>query len=316
MLILSLAKGIATFIPGVESLMQYHKTGGTNSAEYSYRVWMKHLTLLWEHGPRAIPNTVAELGPGDSLGVGFSAMLSGANRYFALDVQKYANTEVNLRIFDELVEMFRRRAPGNSGGFPDYGKLLDAREFPSHILTDALLETAMAEPRLRRIRAAIANPEAATEGIEVRYFAPWSDAGLVVPGSVDLVLSHSVLEHVVDVPGTYAAIDQWLRPGGVQSHSIDFDAHNLASKWNGYRAYPEFFWRILVGKRKYTINREPCSTHVALQERFGYRMLCCLGRPRTDGIARSQLAPRWRGISDEDLACCQVFTQSRKPDRA
>jgi hypothetical protein len=79
---------------------------------YCYEVWLKHLTLLWANGLRTIPDTVAELGPGDSLGTGLAALLSGANHYYALDIIRYADTPRNLMIFDQLVDLFqRRRAP-------------------------------------------------------------------------------------------------------------------------------------------------------------------------------------------------------------
>jgi hypothetical protein len=63
----SLFKGLLTFIPGVRHILPAQKTGGTTTALYCYGLWMKHLTMLRQSGMTAIPETVAELGPGDSI---------------------------------------------------------------------------------------------------------------------------------------------------------------------------------------------------------------------------------------------------------
>ncbi len=99
--------GLATYVPGYDYL---HATGGTDSARYCYSVWLRHLKLLHEAGAlRGVPHTVAELGPGDSIGIGLAALLSGAERYYALDVVPYPDLKSNLAIFDELVRLFRER---------------------------------------------------------------------------------------------------------------------------------------------------------------------------------------------------------------
>ncbi|HEX5461250.1 MAG TPA: hypothetical protein VFX20_14905 [Steroidobacteraceae bacterium] len=314
MVLKSLVKGLLTNIPGVEPLLRQRTAGVTQSASYAYWVWMKHLTLLWENGLQAIPETVAELGPGDSLGVGLAAILCGARRYFALDVQKYANTAANLAVLDELVALFRARAPRPSAGWPDFDGYLDERLFPSHILTDELLCASLADSRIDRIRDAIANPARSRDGISVSYIVPWTDASVLVRDSVDVLLSHSVLEHVVDLETTYRALALWLKPNGLTSHQIDFDSHGITAAWNGYRAYSETFWRVLLGKRLYMINREPLSTHVRLLRSEGLEMTCLLQAMRTDGIPRSRLAPRWRSLSDEDLNCSGAFVQARRID--
>ena len=113
-------KGIVTYIPGGYSIYAHAKQGKFGGSSrlvvYCYAVWLKHLTRLWKNGMRNIPSTVVELGPGSSLGVGFSALLSGATNYYALDVIKYADTEQNLRIFDALVDLFKSlRIPTHSG---------------------------------------------------------------------------------------------------------------------------------------------------------------------------------------------------------
>jgi hypothetical protein len=312
MLVKSLAKGLLTNIPGVEPLLRQRGTGGTDSASYAYDVWMKHVTLLWANGLRTIPDTVAELGPGDSLGIGLAAMLSGARRYYALDVQEYANPRANLLVFDQLVELFRARAPRPTAGWPDFDQYLDRRLFPSHILTDTVLSASLAESRISRIRDAIINPGRAQDEMCVSYIVPWSDASVILPGSVDLVLSQSVLEHVVDLESTYRALALWLKPGGMMSHQIDFDSHGITSAWNGYRAYSERFWRVLVGKRPYMINREPPSTHIHRLEANGFQLRCFMQAMRTDGIARSRLEARWRDLTDEDLNCSDAFVQAQR----
>lgn len=309
---LSVAKGILTFIPGMEPLLRTRHTGGTGSAAYAYGVWLKHLTLLGADGPRAVPATVAELGPGDSLGIGLAALLSGARHYYGLDVVRYSNTAANLRVFDELVQLFAARAPRPTAGWPDFDEYLDARLFPGHLLTEEVLATTLAAPRLAAIRAALADPGAEHDGISIRYIVPWSDPAVLEPESVDLVLSQSVLEHVVDLEGTYRALARWLRPGGWMSHQVDLDSHNLARHWNGHRAYPEWFWRLSTGRRLYSINREPCSTHGRLVAASGLTMVRSLHRLRTDGMARAGLAPRWKSIPDHDLECCSTFFQARK----
>lgn len=77
---------------------------------------------------------MAELGPGSSQGVGLAALIAGAERYFALDLIDFSDVEQNLRVFDELVEMFRQRAAIPSAGvhslrYPD----LEDYSFPAFL---------------------------------------------------------------------------------------------------------------------------------------------------------------------------------------
>ncbi len=308
-----LAKGLLSCIPGTQKFLTRAGTGGTNSAMYCYGVWLKHLTMLWANGLRTMPQTLAELGPGDSIGTGLAAMLSGVERYFALDVVRFANPAANLRIFDELVDLFRRRASRPEKGWPDFDAHLDGHLFPSHILTEDVLAAALTEERIARIRAALAQPEASPPGVQIRYMAPWYDEGIIEEGTVDVILSHSVLEHVMDVEQTHAALAQWLKPGGWMTHQVDFTAHGLSKQWNGFRAYPELFWKLIAGRHTYLINRQPCSVHVGCMEKNGCRIRCLMKNTLPDGVGRSQLAARWRSLTDDDLNCSGAFIQAQKP---
>jgi hypothetical protein len=308
----SVVKGLLTFVPGVRSLLPKGCTGGTNSALYCHEVWLKHLTMLWASGMRSMPASLAELGPGDSIGVGLAALLSGVDRYCALDVVRFSNTDFNLAIFDDLVPLFKERAGRTTESWPSYDRYLNESLFPSCILTEGALAASLSEERISRIRSAIASPGTAHDGVSITYMVPWLDEKIIEPGSVDVILSHAVLEHVADLESTYRALSRWLKPGGMMSHQIDFTAHGLAKKWNGYRSYSEMLWKATVGKRPFLINRQPCSAHVDFMERNGFEILCLMKKHRADGIARSQLSPRWRNISNDDLTCSDVFIQARK----
>src|SRR5215831_6082304 len=104
------AAGLASFLPGA-SRFTNRASGGTESARYCYSVWLRHLVQAHESGLPTDPKCVAELGPGDSLGIGLAAVLCGADRYIALDAKAHANTERNLKVFDGLVRLFHDRAP-------------------------------------------------------------------------------------------------------------------------------------------------------------------------------------------------------------
>lgn len=308
---LPLIKGMLTFIPGVVALLP-DRPGHTGSGAYCYNVWMKHMTMLHAHGLPAVPDTVAELGPGESLGVGLAALLSGANRYVGLDVSPYINTAMNLRILDELISLFERRAPRPEKGWPDFDQYLDADLFPHHILTAELLSRTLHPARIERIRKALmAEPDIDTD-IAIEYRAPWSDPTVIAPNSVDLIISHSVLEHVVDLPDTYAALYAWLKPGGWMSHQIDLKSHGLSPAWNGHRAYSSLTWKLITGKRLFLINQAPRSVHRELLRAAGLQVVYELEYHRHDGIQRAQLARCWSGISDEDLSCSGLFVVARK----
>ena len=46
--------------------------------------------MAYKNGLLYQPTTISELGPGDSLGIGLAGLISCANRYYALDVVKFA----------------------------------------------------------------------------------------------------------------------------------------------------------------------------------------------------------------------------------
>jgi hypothetical protein len=312
MRIRTVVKGLLTFVPGMQKVLTERGTGGTNSASYCYGVWLKHLTLFWENGMRSMPHTLAELGPGDSLGVGLAAMLCGVRNYYALDVVNHSNPEINLKIFDELVTFLKCRTGRPTKGWPDFDKYLDSSFFPSHILNDQLLKESLSEKRIEAIRNAIQNPAHHTDEVTIKYMVPWSDEKIIEKNTVDAILSHSVLEHVVDLEKTYQALYSWLKPKGIMSHQIDFGSHGISKKWNGYRMYSEPLWKMMMGKRSFLINRQPHSVHIDIIKKNGFTIVCDLTSHRNDGIQRSDLSSCWKNISDDDLTCAGAYVVAIK----
>ena len=308
----SLIVGIATYIPGFRSLTG-RKTGGTVSARYCYAVWLRHLSLLHRHGLPTNFETVAELGPGDSLGVGLAALLSGAERYVALDAVRYADSASNLQILEDLIALFRNRAP-----IPDYVEFplvqppLSSYAFPAEFLTSTRLEAALNPDRLDVIRAAVANPGTSLhDGGPVCYIAPWKP-GVIENGTVELVLSQTVLEFPHDLAGMYAEMCRWLKPGGIMSHEIDFKSLGITVEWNGHWSCSDALWRLAAGRRRHRLNREPHSTHIALLQKMGCRVVCDERTVQPSGVTRAQLAPRFRHLTDEDLTTSSALIQAVK----
>jgi len=307
----NLTLSLLSLLPGFPALLRRLGTGGTVSARYCYAVWLRHLVMAARHGLPTDPECVAELGPGDSLGIGLAALISGAEHYLGFDVVTYAATERNLRILDELVSLFDRRAAiPDRDEFPEVKPYLESYEFPSRILDAQRLRRALNPDRLKRIERAVAGLGSGNGDPALRYVVPWHDPALIEPESVDLIVSQAVLEHVDDLAGCYRAMHRWLRRGGGMSHQIDLRCHGTAIGWDGHRAYSDLAWRIMRGRKPYLINREPHSTHIRLMQDAGFEVVCDLVVRAEPTVARERLAPRYRGLSEDDRTISGAFVQA------
>lgn len=309
-MLIPILKGIATWIPGLYRA-DAGSTGGTNSARYCYGVWMRHLVLAARSGLSTDPRVVAEVGPGDSLGLGLAALLTGADIYYAFDAVAYAGREQNAAILRELVTLLKNREqiPGDRE-FPRIKPQLESYEFPRHILNDERLDKSLESSRVARIEQALAGRK--TGVIEIAYIVPWFDERVLLPQSVDLVVSQAAMEHLEDPAHAYHSLGRWLKPGGYMSHQIDFGSHELAREWNGHWAYGDLVWRLVKGRRPYLLNRQSLSAHKALIEREQFDIVLATKVHDTGGIGRRRLAGRFKHLSNEDLTTRSVFIQAVK----
>ncbi len=296
--------GLATYIPGYD---YSRATGGTGSARYCYSVWMRHLVLsATARSVMDVPKAIAELGPGDSIGIGLCGLLSGAERYYALDIVAYSDLKSNLAIFDELVQLFLQREPvPGEEEFPSLKPRLPDYAFPEHLLDEALLRQALRPSRVSEIRASIEHSN--EPGSHIVYRAPWNDPAVIQPQTVDMIYSQAVLEHIDNLPDVYAAMRSWLKPNGVMSHQIDYRCHGKADAWNGHWTYSDAAWKVIVGRRSYLLNRTPHSEHVRLLAEAGFQVVEeSLVRSPSE-LERAALAPRFKQLSSEDLTTSGAF---------
>lgn len=307
----SIAKGLATHVPFLARYAN-SRAAAEVTGRYYYSVWLRHLRQVSRVCTDTDPKCVAELGPGDSLGLGLAAILSGADRYYALDRLRYATSSHNLAILDELIELFRARTPiPGDDELPNLHPRLDDYRFPADLLDNARLDRALEPSRLQRIRQIVGGDRESDGEIEIRYFAPWDDAAEIVPESVDWVLSQAVLEHVDHVQGAYENLMRWLRPGGLMSHRIDYSSHGITRDWNGHWTVSDLVWKLVRGRRAYLINRMPHSAHIAALRKAGFHIAAeqpSEGRP----LPRRDLWRSYKLLSDRDLTTTGAFLIAEK----
>lgn len=242
-----------------------------------------------------------ELGPGESVGVGLAALMSGASRYFAIDVVKHASTGLNLRIFQELVELFKRGEdiPGDTE-FPYMEPKLGKYTFPRSILDGDWMEFCLSDERIRSISDALMHPSPA-DLISISYISPAYADSIIGSNSVGMIISQAVMEHVDNLEGAYRSMYAWLRSEGIMSHQIDFKSHHLSEYWNGHWTFSDLVWKLIKGQKSYLLNREPFSTHIKLQHKVGFKILEVIKVESHDGVAREKLSPTFIDMPEEDF---------------
>lgn len=304
---------VASYAKGfVPELFSERGTGGTSDPRYCYSVWLRHLTWAARAGLREVPEVVAELGPGDSLGVGLCALLSGARVYHALDVIPHADLGRNLATLEALIPLFVARTPiPGPAELPRCKPTLDRYDFPHDLLTPERLARALDPARLGALRAALRGEPSGE--VSISYRVPWSDPAVIEPGTVDFLMSQAVMEYVPDLRGAYGAMRRWLRPGGMMSHQIDLSAHETSELWNGHWAISEALWWLKRGRKAMFIQRLPPSHHLAWVRFFGLEPVTCHLTRRPSAIARGEVARHLRHLSDLELETASIFLQALAP---
>ena len=268
--LIQLVFGILTFIPGVYNWRASKLgSGGSYSPRYCYTVWMRHIILAHKSNLNYCPNVVAELGPGDSLGVGIMALLLGSNKYIACDVVEFSNVKKNLIILEKLLVILRNREPiPDDIEFPRVIPKLDDYSFPHDIYSDDYLKLCLSDERVEKIKASISS-----QNMMIKYNHAWTKDHGIYKRNIDMVISQAVLEHVDDLKSVYEIQKNWLNNKGFISHSIDFKSHGYSSTWDGHWKISNWRWFLLRGNRPYMINREPLSKHISIIKQNNFNLI-------------------------------------------
>lgn len=299
--------GILTFIPGVYSWRASKiGSGGSYSSRYCYTVWMRHVVLAKKSKLNYFPKVVAELGPGDSLGVGIMALLLGSDKYVACDVVEFTNTKKNLVILEELLVLLKNRDPiPDDHEFPRVIPKLDDYSFPADIYSDEHLRDSLSNERVNKIRASLSSQK-----LMIEYNHAWLFDLQKYSRSFDMVLSQAVLEHVDDLKNVYAMQKNWLKIDGFISHSIDFKSHGYAPTWDGHWKISKLRWFLLRGNRPYMINREPLSNHIGHLSDSGFNIVEDFKYYKEPTLSSDQYKTQ---LSSSDKNVCDVFIQANFP---
>jgi hypothetical protein len=293
---------------GIKSLVQSFGTAPATEwavdANYCYAVWMRHLRMIADAGVDPVRETIVELGPGDSIGTGFAALLTTAQRYVALDVVPHAASIVHVALLNQIKEMIARRdAIPDATAFRYLFPHLRDYAFPADILPPERIDPLLAANRIHDLEAAI-HHMADGGSVALRYVCPWSPTS-VQAGTADLVFSQAVLQEIDNrgrnspLRRTFQAMASWLKPGGVMSHQIDLGMYG-AEPWDRQWTYNDATWSLIRGRRATYINREPLSTYETLCRDFGFEVVLLDVVHAEPATPTDQLAPRFRSLTQRD----------------
>ena len=238
-----------------------------------------------------------EIGTGWYPTLPFCFSLSGASRSRTFDLTRHMNAAMTARLVDCL-----------EAHLPAIAKAA-GRELPA------------VEADYRALAAA-GSLEARLAAARVDYHAPADATRTGLPeGSVDVVYSNSVLEHVprAVIAAMMAETRRILRPGGVAIHSVNCGDHyayfDRSITQVNYLAYTEREWRKWNNDIQYQ-NRLRARDFLALAGEAGLELVFeeHHAKPRLlEQVAAMRIAPEFRDYPPEQLACTSIDFVARRP---
>jgi hypothetical protein len=312
--VLQLFKGLVSFIYPYKLLSRKGTGGNTDSARYCYEIWFRHLYKIHASGNSLDFETIAELGPGSSLGIGICALLSGTKTYYAMDLVNHLAAEKNILLLEELLVLFRNKTTLDNNQYRWLNPNDIDENFPLQILDDKFIIENLNPERVKKIKFAIQNfnDDPAKCEFIFSYIAPWESEWENYKNKIDLVISQFVLEHVDRLDNAYLAMHAMMKDKALMSHLVDFWSHNSTPKWNSHWKYSRLLWKLIRGKRPFYINRTYAEIHTDFCIKNNFTIVNFTRYTDENSISRDQLAIALKQISDADLVTKQVYILCRK----
>jgi hypothetical protein len=136
----------------------------------------------------------------------------------------------------------------------------------------------------------------------VRILDTYLEDAAIPAGSVGLVTSRSVLEHVSETERCFDALAAMVGPGGVMCHHIDLSAHDGRDRFAFYYTTPK-----KAARRSDGLNGLRLSDYMAAFTARGF--ICRVIDARIDedyDLHRRPLSARFAGYSERDLRCARA----------
>jgi hypothetical protein len=203
---------------------------------------------------------VGELGTAGSLGLGLCALLTGAKKYYALEIEVLYDIPRNLALLDELIDLFKRNAP-LSAEFSQINIPITDYSYPVQLVEPRYLDGEYVKCLRNELQLL---PYGKTEHIFI--ISDWSKLDSVKFG---FIFSRAVMEHVKCPTEIYSGIWNYLKNGGVMVHDIELHSHGITSNPIGHLKINSVLWKIIQGNRAYSLNRFTLQNHIeAIEKKF------------------------------------------------
>jgi len=265
-------------------LVQLHdlEKAEPSTAPYNFVVYDKYKSIWAERRENRPAPVVFEIGPGTNLAQGVIFVMTGAKKYYGIDLFRDAQF-YNRYSYQAVATLLSTVAP--------------------HLITTKADSIFTADGDTIKFN---------TEKIEYLYPHQAHDIPLP-PGSVDYVFSQSVLEHVTDPAATINSIFRILPSGGLTAHHFDLRDHRDFSKPLEFLKVDPKDWK--GPESGYSTNRWRLPDFTAAFEKSGFRIQkveVTSKLPVTEEMRRS-LHSDFQKYSLEDLSAMSAIIIAEKP---
>jgi len=258
----AIGKGLITFLPGVAELLDNRKKKSRHSssnAEFAYSLWLSVLVFLKENNIEANLNRIGEIGNGGSLGVAFCAILAGSQRYYDLEFYDNINVSEQLRLLEKIALLFQNKTPIRK--YDSINIKIKNYDFPVDYVLPDREQTILIEQLRRDIVQGFTNSRL------IRIIDNWESAPSL---ALDFVFSRAVMEHVKNPSEVYASIYNHLKNNSYMLHDIELHSHGVSKQIDGHLQIKPFWWRLIVGKRPFLMNRWSFGVHLDEVKKQGF----------------------------------------------
>lgn len=262
-LVISVIKGILTYIPGLGVFLDKKKGKSRHSgsdASFAYSLWFSMLVLFNEKKIDVNYSKIGEVGNGGSLGVAFCALLTGVKEYCSFEIRTYIDFTEQKKLLNDVYQLLKEKTPITR--YANLNISIENANLPyNFIKTTPLEQEKIYNELLSDLNNQLINSK------YIKLIPDWENQGSL---NLTFIFSRAVMEHVNNPAHAYSAIANHLKSGGYMLHDIEFHSHGLTKTLTGHYEIQEFLWKIISGKRQFFLNRFKLNDHNTAVQAAGF----------------------------------------------